>query len=176
MPSRPAAILFVALCLGLCGLVLRRQFLAHPAPPRTSPARPAEEALPFDQSRPVDHRSWRPASGGTRRAVRAAILGQLAAIRAGDADRAMSYQSLSLRGNFASPQDFVGMIRSHYPEFARCRSAELGPMWADPSGAHADVTVTVHGENGRSARGDYRMVREGGGYRVAAVFGGQAIR
>ena len=170
---RVAPVIFALVCLGLSALVLRRQFAAHPAPPR-DPSLHSDLAGDGPGPGPVwDTRQ--PASPAARRAVTAAIGSQLAAIRAGDADRAWFYQSRGLRSNFASPQAFQQEISRHFPEFGHARAAEFGPVWTDKTERYAGVMVTVRGENGGRARGYYRLVREEGGYKVAGVRGGGPI-
>ena len=112
--------------------------------------------------------------GGAGAAL-AAVTAQLAAIRAGDADRAWFYQSRGLHNNFGSAQQFEQMIQRGYPEFGHCRSAAFSPVQVDQTGDQAAVIVTVLGENGRRARGFYRLIREDGGYKIAGVGGGQTI-
>lgn len=71
---------------------------------------------------------------------------------------------------------FVQSITRGYPEFGHARSATLGPVLMDATGDRAQVIVTVRGQNGRLARGYYRLIREEGGFKVAGVSGGQALR
>jgi len=172
---RIAPVLFVALCLSLSGLVLHRQIAAHPVP-RTAEA-PADADAPGSADAPpvLDPKTWHVAAGPARRAALAAVTAQLAAIRAGDADRAWFYQSRGLHNNFASAQQFEQMIQRGYPEFGHCRSAVFSPVWVNKTGDQAAVIVTVLGENGRRARGFYRLIREDGGYKIAGVGGGQTI-
>ena len=169
------AIAFVALCLGLSGLILRRQMAAHPvlhAPPRQEQG---DYESPF-RGAPPDRGDWYVAAEPTRKAVTASVQGQLDALRDGDGPKAVFYQSRGLRAGFASPEGFVASIRRGYPEFGYCQSARFGPVWADKTTRFAEVIVTVRGANGRTARGDYQMVKEEGGYRVSAVLGGGAVR
>jgi hypothetical protein len=173
---RAAPVVFVALCLGLSALVLRRQIAAHPVS-RTiaAPGEPAGREGPVDPGQPASLKGWHVAAAPARRAAQATVASQLAAIRAGNADGAWFYQSRSLRRNFPSAQAFVKMIARGYPEFGHAISEEFGPVWVNPAGDHAAVTVMVRGENGHLARGYYLLVREDGGYKVAAVGGGRTI-
>jgi len=174
---RAVPLVFVAFCLGLSALVLRRQIAARPVP-RTdaAPRQPSDQNEPTDPGRPVNPKTWHVAAGPARREALATIGDQLAAIRTGDADRAWSYQSRGLHRNFhSSARMFVQAITRGYPEFGHAQSAAFGPVWMDAAGGHADVVVTVRGRNGRLARGYYLLVREDGGYKVAGVAGGQAL-
>lgn len=177
MTSRtlPAAA-FVLLCLGLSGLVLRRQMAAHPIrPDQAGRERGEGRARAFENQlagRPGAH----VADERTGRAIVGAIRGQLTAFRAADGSKAMSYQSRGLRRGFGSPQGFVEGIRHGYPEFGDSTAVRFAPVWVDGAGRFAEVVVTVRGANGRQARGDYEMVKEDGVYRVAGVRGGGPAR
>jgi len=162
---RAVPVVFVALCLGLSALVLRRQIATHPIPRDTGVRANADQAM--------DLKTWRGAAAPERRAVLKTVLDQLAAIRAGDADRAWFYQSRGLHRNFRSARAFESEIVNGYPEFGHAKSAKFGPVGVDPTGNHAAVAVTVQGENGRWARANYLLVREDGGYRVEGVAGGR---
>jgi hypothetical protein len=159
------AVVFVALCIGLSGLLLRRQITAHPKPPR----------MDILSTKP-DPNIWHVETGAVKKAVTGSIQAQLVAIRAGDANKAIYYQSSGLRRHFATPQQFVQSITRNYPEFGHSRSAEFGPVWVDKTGNYAQLVVTSRGENGRRARGYYLMVREDGVFRVSGVEGGGVIR
>jgi hypothetical protein len=159
------AVVFVALCLSLSGLLLRRQITAHPKPPK----------MDILSTKP-DPNVWHVATGAVTKAVTGSIQAQLTAIRTGDATKAIFYQSSGLRRHFATPQQFVQNITHYYPEFGHSRSAEFGPVWVDKTGNYAEVVVTSRGENGQRARGYYLMIQEDGIFRVAGVGGGAAIR
>lgn len=171
---RLLAAVFVVLCLSLSGLLMRRQFAAHPAQMVAKAQIPALDVKKFAGTpapTALPHKI-----GAVEKAVIHSIKAQLAAIRTGDADKAMYYQSTGLRRNFASPQAFVQTIATHYPEFGHCRSADFSPVRIDPTGEHAVVVVTCLGEDGRRAQGYYIMVKENGVFRVAGVQGGNALR
>ncbi len=173
---RAAPLVFAALCIGLSAFVLRGQFAAHPKPPDAPPREFPGGERPTDRALPVDPKTWHVATGPARREALTTIGGQLAAIRAGNADQAWFYQSRGLHRNFHSPQDFVATIAGNFPEFGHAASVAYGPVWADPTESHADVVVTVRGQNGRLARGYYALIRQDGGYKTASVLGGRAIR
>lgn len=168
---RAAPLLFAALCLSLSAFVLRGQIAAHPKPP-PAPAPP----FPMDAGGPPGPQAWRVATGAGRRAALATINDQLAAIRAGDADRAWFYQSRGLRRHFSSAQAFVAMLGAQYPEFGHAASASFGPVLTSPAGNLAGVPVTVRGRNGHLALAYYMLVKEDGVYKIAGVDGGRALR
>ena len=173
MPTRRfPALAFVLLCLALSGLVLRRQMAAHPRPP--APPEPGA-SLPAFQGQWQTMPGWHAASGPTRQAVLASVLGQLDAFRRGDADRAM-FTEPRPAAKLRLAAGLSGHDPPDLPEFGHCRSARFGPVGADKTARFAEVVVTVHGPDGRAARGDYLMVLEDGRYRVAGVQGGGPVR
>ena len=187
MASRPLpAFLFVAACLLLSGLVMRRQIAAHPRPPaeravdprQGSPGYPGypgqggfPPSLPPEMTgQPVDKHTWHVLEGPNRESVVAPIQAQLAAFRKNDAQEIMRYQR---HGPFRFPPGaFLDRVLDLSPVFAQSRAARFSTVWADPDGQHADVHVSVQGGNGRAAEGLYEMVRQDGQYRVAVFQGG----
>ena len=150
MNTRPVvAVLFVALCLLLCGLILRRQIAGHPLPP--------------DIRRTQE---FHPADAEVTQQAQATIRGQAAALNAGDGPRALSYQSHALRHRFGSPQEFLQMINARHPEFRQSRAVYYGPVWVDKAGTQAQARVLVVGKDGRQVRGVYQLVREDGELKV----------
>lgn len=188
MASRPMpAFLFVAACLLLSGLVMRRQIAAHPRPPVDRQADPSlggpRQGYPRQGGflppsfppgligLPVETNTWHVMKGVGRASVIAPIQGQLAAFGKNDAVKAVSYQRRGLFRRF-TPDEFLDRIQEQAPAFAHCRVARFGAVWADPDRQHADVRVSVDGEDGREAEGLYEMVRQNGAYRVAGFRGG----
>ncbi len=173
---RIAAFFFAALCVGLSVFVLRGQIAAHPKPPPapTPQDTPGADG-PILSGLPAGTTGWHVAPEPERQQAMAVIGSQLAAIRAGDADRAWSYQSRGLRRNFTSSRAFVAMIGTQYPEFGHAASAAFGPVLTNPDGNLAGVAVTVRGQNGKLAPAYYMLIKEDGGYKVAGVTGGQTI-
>lgn len=150
MNTRPfVAGLFVALCLLLCGLILRRQIAGHPLPPDISQAQ-----------------EFHPAGAVVSQQAQAAIRGQVEALNARDGRRAFFYQSREMRHHFSSPGEFLKMINARYPEFGQSRAVYYGPVWADKNGSRAQARVLVEGKNGRQVRGVFQLVREGGELKV----------
>ena len=178
MNSRHTApLVFAALCLGLSVLVLRRQVVAHPKPKPVADVRnPYAQADAPPPGIPADPRTLHIEKGQVRRAVLDTVTSQLTAIRTGDADKAWSYQSQSLRRNFHSAKEFQSMISAQNPEFGHAKSVVCDSVWTDPARKYAGVVVTVQGDNGRRARTLYLLVWEGKGYKVASVRGGGVIK
>ena len=189
MASRPLpAFLFVAACLLLSGMVMRRQIAAHPCPPmeqRSDPSQgfpsqgfPSQGGFPplFPPSfppaltgLPVDVGSWHVLKGREREGVVMPIREQLVALENGD-EKAARYQR---RGPFRfTPMEFMERVEAQSNVFARSRSARFGTVWADRDGQHADVRVVVQGDGGQKGEGLYEMVRQDGVYRVAGFRGG----
>ena len=154
MNARPVvAAVFVALCLLLCGLILRRQIAGHPLPPE------ARQSYDFH-----------PASLEVTRQAQDTIGGQVAALNAGDGSRAWLYQSRALRHNFSGVKQFLQMINARYPEFGQSRLVRYGPVWVEPGSGRAQARVIVEGKNGREVRGVFQLVREGGALKVDGFF------
>ncbi len=176
-------IVFTVLCLALSGLVLRRQIAAHPRLPEERVGDEHRQEMPqWGNYRhgqlppewiglPADKRTWHIAGGETRAAVVYCIQSQLDAFRAGDGVTALSFMR-SRRDWHFSPQMFEDRIQEMAPEFGHAHRVNYGPVWIDKSGQHADVFVKVMGENGKSAQGTYKLVRQDGVYRVAGPDGG----
>ncbi len=73
-----------------------------------------------------------PLGAEERRAVRDTIEGQLKALALGDAVRAFSYASPTLRRQFGDAETFIGMVRQGYPMVIRPAStAFFEPERAD---------------------------------------------
>ena len=106
---------FVAAMLALGGGVLWRwqhnRAIATPAPP-----------IRYDDSA----NGLRPAVEKEQVEARNAIEGQLKAFKQNDYNRAMSFQSMGLRGRFPNPNSLRMMITHFYPAFAHYKSANYG--------------------------------------------------
>ena len=71
-----------------------------------------------------------PVSPADSRAVRGVVEAQLDAFAADDAKRAFSYAAPSIREMFATPDQFMAMVRGGYPVVYRPRSVTfLNPEW-----------------------------------------------
>lgn len=71
-----------------------------------------------------------PVSPTDSRAVRGVVEAQLEAFAADDAKRAFSYAAPSIREIFATPDQFMAMVRGGYPVVYRPRSVTfLNPEW-----------------------------------------------
>ncbi len=161
--SRLLSIVFVMLSFAAGGLVLR-----HFQGPAMAPA------LAQAPDRPAGPMGMRPARPADRKAAIAAIGAQLAAFNKGDYAKAIQYQSMALRGSFASPETFQRMMETRYPEFVHSKSVRYGTASADANGLRVFIPVIVTGQDGVVVRAAYLMVREGKGYRVEGVLGGAA--
>jgi len=100
-----------------------------------------------------------------RAEVVAAISGQLAAFRAGDAARAFTFAAAELRAQKPLPA-FTAVVRTSYPEIWANRRAEFGIVRDD--GARATVTVQVYGRESDAAY-DYTLKKEAAGWRIFGV-------
>jgi len=114
----------------------------------------------------------RPAKAAERTAAIGSIQAQLKAFGRDDYKTAITYQSSSLKKNFASPLQFRAMIVQAYPEFAHSKRVVFGPAQTDATGAHLAILTAVTGQDGVTVRAVYLMVREGKVYRVDGVAGG----
>ena len=114
----------------------------------------------------------RPAKAAERTAAVSAIQAQLKAFGRDDYKTAITYQSSSLKKNFASPGQFRAMIVQVYPEFAHSKRVVFGPAQADATGAHLAIPTAVTGQDGVTVHAVYLMVRECKVYRVDGVAGG----
>ncbi len=114
----------------------------------------------------------RPAKAAERTAAISSIQAQLKAFGRDDYKTAITYQSSSLKKNFASPLQFRAMIVQVYPEFAHSRHVAFGPAQTDAAGTHLAIPTAVTGQDGITVHAVYLMVREGKVYRVDGVAGG----
>ena len=71
-----------------------------------------------------------PVSPADTRAARAVVAAQLEAFAADDAKRAFSYAAPSIREMFATPDQFMAMVRGGYPVVYRPQGVTfLNPAW-----------------------------------------------
>jgi hypothetical protein len=101
-----------------------------------------------------------------RKEVLVVIEGQLAAFRAGDADRAYAYAAQGFQAQ-TSPRRFASMVRSGYPEIWTNARAEFGLVRDD--GERATTTARVFAKDGTSALYDYILLKEDDVWRIAGV-------
>ena len=160
MKSRPvAAAFFVVFCLLLCGLILRRQIAGHPLPPNGQQGSGGPQDYWTDQG-------WHAASSANAAQVRGVLQGEMAALRGGDAPKAMSYSSRSRQERFAGAGELLQMTRSYHPELASYRAFQYGPIWTDQAGQNAQALLFVRGQNGERVRENILLVREGGRFKI----------
>lgn len=97
--------------------------------------------------------------------VTSAIEGQLAALRAGDVNKAYGFASAPLRAQM-NLRAFAAVIQGNYREIWANERAEIGLVRDD--GRRARVMVHVHSKHG-AATFDYVLVRERAGWRIGSV-------
>ena len=162
--ARPiAATLFVVCCLLLCGLILRRQIAAHPLPPEAAAGRFGSGA---DRQQYEGEQGWQTASASNVKQTRAAIKGQLTALRAGDAAGAAVFQSRRLSGRFGSSTDFLRIIQARRPELVGWKSLDFGPVQTDSAGRYARSIVWLQGKAGDRTPALFLLIREGGQLKI----------
>lgn len=111
--------------------------------------------------------SWRLSPAETRDAVRAAVTGQLRALRAGKLDAAYEFAASGIRRQFTAPV-FAAMLRRGFPALLEHRRFEAG-LVRDDRERHAQVDFTVY-DSADSAK-DYRytLVNENGRWLIEGV-------
>ena len=154
----------------LLGLVAARR-ADRPVAARPAVASASVTPAPALPSPEIPH-GWRTASSRSSRGAARSIRSQLEALREGDFDRAIRYQSRSLRKSFPSVEAFRRTMESSYPQFLHFRSIEIGMGCSDERGRRLMIPVTVTGEDDVQVRATYIMIQEDGRYRVESVFGG----
>jgi len=98
-------------------------------------------------------------------AIVAAIEGQLAAFRKGDAAKAYSFAARELRAQ-KPLRTFTAIVRESYPEIWANVRAEFGIVRDD--GSKATVTVQVFAKDAEAGY-DYTLVKETAGWRIYSV-------
>ncbi len=158
MNTRPAlAALFVACCLLLCGLILRRQIAAHPLPPEA--ARPAGPGF-------SDEERWQAATPADRRQAQRVVTAYLAALRGGDAPAAAGCRSAWLRERFRTPAEFLAAARGRFPELSAWRRAAPGPVETDSDGQRCRTAFLLQEADGAKVRALFLLVREDGRLKI----------
>lgn len=110
---------------------------------------------------------WRRSPKPVREAARAAVEGQLGAIRENDLAKAYGFASAGIRARFTQ-EVFAAMIRRGYPALMQHKQAEVGAVRDD--GKHrAFVSVAVF--DGHNHRTDFRynLVEEEAGWKIDGV-------
>lgn len=116
--------------------------------------------------------TWRAATPKERSAAIRSIIAQLEAFKADDYERATTYQSRGLKGNFSSVKNFRHMITENYPQFAHYKKASFGATLATRSGEAVQAPIILTGQDGVTVHAVYLMALENGVYRVMSVSGG----
>jgi len=105
-------------------------------------------------------------AGDEATVIRDVIERQLAAFRADDAGAAYGFAAPMIRRMFPSPDIFMTMVRTGYPEVYRAQSYSFEPLEADGSGRLQKVWIT--GDNGERVLALYTMTRlDDGSWRIA---------
>lgn len=123
--------------------------------PETTPAAPPSE----DGESEARPRQVRPCDEATLAAIDEVIDGQLAAFRAGDFERALSFASAGFRAG-VTPERFEQLITQGFPAVREAKGHRSAQCVTD--GEQAAVLVVVSGRE-RSDALAYQMVREDGG-------------
>ncbi|GIW24037.1 DUF4864 domain-containing protein [Meiothermus sp.] len=99
-----------------------------------------------------------------RAAIQAIISAQIEAFKKDDAVRAFSFASPGIRRVFQTPERFLEMVRSGYPQIYRPLKVEFGPA-SRSVGALQQVRQVVHlvGLDGKRAVAYYLMERQPNG-------------
>ena len=162
MNTRPvAAAFFVVFCLLLCGLILRRQIAAHPLPPDLG-RQSNGQGLWAEQN-------WQPAPSAVAKQAQGVVGAEIAALRGGDAAKAMSYGSQDRQARFPDPSQFLQIVREHHPEMGGSGAVRYGPVGIDPSGQNAWVLVLLRDRSGQRTRDNFLLVREGGVFKISRI-------
>lgn len=167
MNSRPvAATFFVVFCLLLCGLIVRRQIAAHPLPPDTGHQRNGQGSGGQD---PWTERNWQPAPPALAKQVQGMVQAEIAALRGGNAPKAMSYGSQARRQRFPDPAQFLQIMQEHHPELWEDHTVRYGPVGIDQEGQNAWAIALLRNRSGERRRDDFLLVREGGAFKINRI-------
>ncbi len=106
------------------------------------------------------------------RAVREVVEAQLDAFAAGDAERAFSYASASIRAQFGNAATFLAMVRSGYPMVVRPATVSFFQPQADDAADRAEASVQqmvrLRDRDGRLWMATYLLERQpGNGWRIS---------
>ncbi|MBZ2169560.1 DUF4864 domain-containing protein [Marinobacter sp. F4216] len=100
-------------------------------------------------------------------AIRDAIIRQIEAFANDDEEGAWTYASEGIKRRFESSDQFVDMVREHYPAVHGASGIEF--VKRIPHGAFEIQTVKISGPNGLHWDGYYRMVKIRGEWKIAGV-------
>lgn len=143
---------------------------------------PRNNALASPPSRQVQAQAGekpektRNATVAERTAAGKIIRSQLDAFARDDYKTAITYQSASLKKNFATPEAFRRMMKSTYPQFARYKSIAFGRDRTNSKGTLLEIVANVTGKDGVKIGCVYQMTLENKAWRVAGVAGGAQLR
>ena len=105
-----------------------------------------------------------PVSEPEAAAIRRVIESQLRALGRDDAEAAFAHASPMIQELFATPANFLAMVRTLYPPVHRPRRVAFGPV-VDMSGRIVQ-RVELVGPDGAPVLALYTMVRDGPGWRI----------
>lgn len=104
-------------------------------------------------------------------AIRAVVLSQLEAFKKGDGVLAFSFAAPNIRSVFGTPERFIEMVQTGYPEIYRPISVEFGKA-VRSAGALGQVSqlITFIGQDGKKVVALYQMERQPDGiWKIAGV-------
>jgi hypothetical protein len=98
------------------------------------------------------------------RMIRMMIRDQLAAFRAGDAERAWRFASEGIRSTFVEPERLLSLIRQKYAPLTNLKQLVFGEWSITPDGV--GIALEVLDQQYRRHRITYLVVRESDGWKV----------
>ncbi|WP_416897903.1 MAG: DUF4864 domain-containing protein [Minwuia sp.] len=102
-----------------------------------------------------------PAFAGPAEEIHAVIDDQIEAFRADDGDRAFSHASPGIQSKFRTPENFMEMVRTGYPQVYRPKVYEYQAL--EERGGLTIQEVFFFGEDGSAVVARYFMERNGDG-------------
>lgn len=107
-----------------------------------------------------------PARAQDAGAIRQVIEAQLDAFRRDDGARAFGYASPGIQGMFGTPETFMAMVRTGYPQVYRARRTQFEPVATE--GGRIVQRVLIEGADGQPVVARYTMEQQAdGSWRIA---------
>ena len=116
---------------------------------------------------PTGPTEFKPSADGVQQELAGVIGTQLTAIRSNDWQRAFTFAAAPLQQKYHTVPAFEQMVRQAYPLIATSKSARFGA--AMDNGHEAMIHVTVFDKDGRVARYQYLLIREGRAWKINGV-------